>query len=108
MNNSTINTDALLSQMREMVSAAQNQTKPEEANPVQTDFSTLLKESINAVSETQQEATRISDAFQAGDPNVKMSEVMIALQKSNVSFQGMMQVRNKLVSAYQEIMNMPI
>ena len=108
MNNSTINTDALLTQMREMVSAAQNQTKPVEENTVQSDFSTLLKESINSVNESQQEATRLSDAFQGGDPNVKMSEVMIALQKSNVSFQGMMQVRNKLVSAYQEIMNMQV
>jgi flagellar hook-basal body complex protein FliE len=110
MSNSTINTDALLAQMREMVSASQNRTQaqPSEANSIQSDFSTLLKESINAVSESQQEATRLSDAFQSGDPNVKMSEVMIALQKSNVSFQGMMQVRNKLVSAYQEIMNMPI
>ena len=108
MNNSTINTDALLTQMREMVSAAQNQTKPVEENTVQSDFSTLLKESINSVNESQQEATRLSDAFQSGDPNVKMSEVMIALQKSNVSFQGMMQVRNKLVSAYQEIMNMQV
>lgn len=108
MSNSTINTDALLAQMREMVSVAQNQTKPVEENPVQSDFSTLLKESINAVNDTQQEATRLSDAFQSGDPNVKMSEVMIALQKSNVSFQGMMHVRNKLVSAYQEIMNMQV
>lgn len=108
MSNSTINTDALLAQMREMVSASQNQTKATEVNSIQSDFSTILKESINAVSETQQEATRLSDAFQSGDPNVKMSEVMIALQKSNVSFQGMMQVRNKLVSAYQEIMNMQI
>jgi len=108
MSNSTINTDALLAQMREMVSVAQNQTKPIEENSVQSDFSTLLKESINAVNDTQQEATRLSDAFQSGDPNVKMSEVMIALQKSNVSFQGMMHVRNKLVSAYQEIMNMQV
>ena len=108
MSNSTINTDALLTQMREMVSAAQGQTKPVEENGAQSDFSTLLKESINSVNESQQDATRLSDAFQSGDPNVKMSEVMIALQKSNVSFQGMMQVRNKLVSAYQEIMNMQV
>jgi flagellar hook-basal body complex protein FliE len=43
-----------------------------------------------------------------GDPNVQVSEVMVAMQKSNVSFQAMLQVRNKLVSAYQEIMNMQV
>ena len=47
-------------------------------------------------------------AFEMGDPNVNLSEVMVAIQKANVSFQAMTQVRNNLVSAYKDIMNMPV
>ena len=103
-----INPDALLAQMRMM--AAQAQGKQPEATSIeqQAEFSDLLKQSIDKVNATQMEAKQLTDAFQQGDPNVQMSEVMVALQKSNVSFQAMLQVRNKLVSAYQEIMNMQV
>ncbi|HEB56074.1 MAG TPA: flagellar hook-basal body complex protein FliE [Gammaproteobacteria bacterium] len=103
-----ITSDALLLQMRAMASAAQaKNSEPVAATGGASDFSELLKQSIDKVNETQVDAKKITDAFQQGDPNVQMSEVMVALQKSNVSFQAMLQVRNKLVNAYQEIMNMP-
>ena len=108
MSTNGINPDALLAQMRAMAAAAQSKPAAPTTSEVQGEFADLLKQSINKVNETQQESTRLADAFQNGDPNVKMSEVMIALEKSNVSFQAMLQVRNKLVSAYQEIMNMQI
>ena len=47
-------------------------------------------------------------ALERGDKSVALPEVMIALQKASLSFQAMTEVRNRLVSAYQEIMNMPI
>ncbi|VAX14247.1 Flagellar hook-basal body complex protein FliE [hydrothermal vent metagenome] len=105
-----ITSDALLIQMRAMASAAQakNSEPAVAAAGGTSDFSELLKQSIDKVNETQMDAKKITDAFQQGDPNVQMSEVMVALQKSNVSFQAMLQVRNKLVNAYQEIMNMPV
>jgi len=107
MNNS-INADSLLTQMRAM--AAQAQGKTSEANDAagQSDFSQILKQSVEKVSETQKSAASLADAFQAGDPNVQVAEVMVALQKSSVSFQAMLQVRNKLVNAYQDVMNMQI
>ena len=72
-------------------------------------YTTLFRsQSVDKVNETQMDSKKLADAFQAGDPNVQVSEVMVALQKSNVSFQAMLQVRNKLVSAYQEIMNMQV
>ena len=46
--------------------------------------------------------------FVSGESNVDLHDVMISLQKANVSFQSMIQVRNKLVTAYQEIMNMQV
>lgn len=107
MNNS-INPDTLLMQMRAM--AAQAQSKPTQTGNIegQSDFQALLKQSIDNVNETQMESKKLAEAFQNGDPNVQVSELMVALQKSNVSFQAMLQVRNKLVSAYQDVMNMQV
>ncbi|MDH5180327.1 MAG: flagellar hook-basal body complex protein FliE [Gammaproteobacteria bacterium] len=109
MANNTINPDTLLIQMRAM--AAQIQQKqaaaPESVDKADS-FSELLKQSINQVNNLQQEGNQLATAFQKGDPNVQMSEVMVSLQKANVSFQAMIEVRNKLVSAYQEIMNMQV
>jgi flagellar hook-basal body complex protein FliE len=47
-------------------------------------------------------------AFEQGEPGVDLAEVMIAVQKSSVSFQAMVEVRNKLVDAYKDVMNMPV
>ena len=74
----------------------------------ETDFGDLLQKSIDGVNETQQKAGELTKAFEMGDRNVDLAEVMIAVQKSNVSFQAMVQVRNKLVEAYKDVMNMPI
>ncbi|HFD78864.1 MAG TPA: flagellar hook-basal body complex protein FliE [Gammaproteobacteria bacterium] len=107
---STINgIDQVLAEMRRLSAAAQG-APAETAAPkgVGEDFSTLLKQSIDKVNETQQTATSLSNAFSAGAPDVELGEVMVALQKASISFQAMTQVRNKLVSAYQEIMSMQV
>ena len=54
------------------------------------------------------ESYSVATAFERGDKGVDIAEVMIAAQKADVSFQAINQVRSKLVSAYQDIMNMPI
>lgn len=107
MNNS-INADTLLTQMRAMAAQAQGQTNATSNAASQSDFSDILKQSVDQVNETQMNAKKLSEAFQTGDPNVQVSEVMVAMQKSSVSFQAMLQVRNKLVNAYQDIMNMQV
>ena len=106
--NNTINPDTLLTQMRAMAAQAQGKTTQSSGAAGQSDFSDILKQSVEKVNDTQMNANKLADAFQAGDPNVQVSEVMVALQKSNVSFQAMLQVRNKLVNAYQDIMNMQV
>jgi len=106
--NNTINADTLLTQMRAMAAQAQGKAAETGSAAGQADFSDILKQSVDKVNDTQMSASKLADAFQAGDPNVQVSEVMVALQKSNVSFQAMLQVRNKLVSAYQDIMNMQV
>ena len=109
MSANTINPETLLVQMRAMAAKAQGQAiKPATGEVNGPDFSQLLKNSINNVSQTQQESEKLAEAFAKGDPNVQMSEVMVSLQKASVSFQAMLEVRNKLVHAYQEIMNMQV
>jgi flagellar hook-basal body complex protein FliE len=99
----------VLQQMRNVSAMAENKLPLEAGADIsRTDFSQLLKDSINQVNETQKSASGLATAFEAGDPNVNLSEVMIALQKASVSFQAMTQVRNNLVSAYKEVMNMPV
>jgi flagellar hook-basal body complex protein FliE len=105
----TITPDTLLAQMRAMIEQAQGQgVKPPVEQSTQGGFSDLLKNAVNSVNDNQQEANKLATAFQNPDSGVQMSEVMVALQKANVSFQAMVEVRNKLVGAYQEIMNMQV
>ncbi|MEM9171330.1 MAG: flagellar hook-basal body complex protein FliE [Pseudomonadota bacterium] len=71
-------------------------------------FATLLARSVSTVNERQQTAAAQASAYEAGDPDADLTQVMISLQKASLSFQAMTEVRNKLVNAYQEIMNMPV
>jgi len=72
------------------------------------DFSEALKASLNQVNQSQVEAEKLGKNFAMGDDSVSLSDVMIAGQKANISFQAAVQVRNKLVSAYHDIMNMQV
>ena len=72
------------------------------------DFSALFKQSIDKVNELQQTSKELTTAFEMGDPNVSVADAMVAMQKSGIAFQAMVQVRNKVVSAYQDIMSMPV
>jgi flagellar hook-basal body complex protein FliE len=73
-----------------------------------TDFAQVLKNTIDQVNQTQQQAEDMAAKFAAGDGNDNLHEVMLSLQKASVSFQEMVQVRNKLLSAYQDVMNMQV
>lgn len=110
MNTSDIN--SLLFKMRATASLAQGgmQTPPVEQVPEVSapNFSNLLRQSIDAVNQLQQNASGLATAFERGVPGVDIPEVMVASQKANISFQAMTQMRNKLVSAYQEIMSMQV
>jgi flagellar hook-basal body complex protein FliE len=71
-------------------------------------FSDALKASLQNVSNTQIQADDMGKRFAAGDDAVSLSDTMIAMQKASISFQATVQVRNKLVSAYHDIMNMQV
>jgi flagellar hook-basal body complex protein FliE len=72
------------------------------------DFADALKTSLQQVSDTQKHAAELGKRFAMGDDTVSLSDTMIAMQKSSIAFQGTVQVRNKLVSAYHDIMNMQV
>jgi flagellar hook-basal body complex protein FliE len=73
-----------------------------------TNFSQILGQSISKVNEQQAISQELITGFQTGTGTASVAEVMVAMQKASLSFTAMTQVRNKLVDAYQEIMNMPI
>jgi flagellar hook-basal body complex protein FliE len=73
-----------------------------------SDFSAVLKSSLDQVNSMQQEAGQLGERFASGDTRVSLSDAMLSLQKSSIALQQTVQVRNKLVSAYQEIMNMGV
>ncbi|MET0025126.1 MAG: flagellar hook-basal body complex protein FliE [Sedimenticola sp.] len=104
---STTNIDQVLAQMRVMAAQASG-TTPAASETGPSEFGNLLKQNIDQVNETQKQAGEMKKAFEMGDENVNLAEVMVAVQKSSLSFEAMVQVRNKLVEAYKDVMNMPI
>ena len=79
-----------------------------ETPAAKVNFSDALKSSLDQVNSAQVKAEQLGQGFASGDDKVSLSDVMISMQKANISFQASIQVRNKLVSAYHEIMNMQI
>ncbi|HUO95039.1 MAG TPA: flagellar hook-basal body complex protein FliE [Steroidobacteraceae bacterium] len=78
------------------------------ATPGVADFGSVLKSSINEVNGLQQSAAALATAFEQGQPGIDITRVMVEAQKANLAFRAMTEVRNRLVSAYQEVMNMPM
>jgi flagellar hook-basal body complex protein FliE len=71
-------------------------------------FAKLLKQGIDSVNSTQTKAADIANKYERGVPGVELPQVMLEMQKANVSFRALTEVRNKFVEAYREIMNMPL
>ena len=102
----------LMLEMRAMQVDAMARTKPaavtETAAASGPSFADMLGQAVGKVNETQQASNQLAKAFEIGQSGVDLTDVMIASQKASVSFQAMTQVRNKLVQAYQDIMQMPV
>lgn len=104
-----INANQALFEMQRM--AANAQLKPTQAAPdlnQPQNFTELLKTAVENVNEAQKEAGALKKAFEMGDPNVDLPQVMVAAQKSSLAFQAMLKVRNNLMQAYKDVMNMPV
>jgi flagellar hook-basal body complex protein FliE len=75
---------------------------------VDNGFAKLLKQGLDSVNQVQNKATTLASQFERGVPGVELPQVMLEMQKANVSFRALAEVRNKFVDAYREIMNMPL
>lgn len=111
MNANDVN--SVLSQIRAIQAQAGN--RPAAVAPAETDaassagsFGSLLKSSIDSVAKSQNTAGDLQKKFELGAPSTDLASVMLATSKSQVSFKAMVEVRNRLVAAYQDIMNMPL
>jgi flagellar hook-basal body complex protein FliE len=105
------NINQVLSQMRSIEALAKSQASGLTAGNNDgsgSQFSDLMARAINQVNQNQAQAAEMGRALERGDPSVDIAEVMVAMQKSRVSFQALTEVRNKLLTAYQDIMNMPV
>lgn len=116
---SSLQIDAVLSQIRAMQSQIKSVGAPQndvakvagvgEAVQAPTNsFANVMKQGLDAVNQTQARASDLATKFEQGVPGVELPQVMLEMQKASVSFRAVTEVRNRFVSAYQEIMNMPI
>ncbi|MBU2842959.1 flagellar hook-basal body complex protein FliE [Acidithiobacillus thiooxidans] len=97
--------DSLMTQLRALADQAQGVKVPDKSAAGPDDFANTLKSMVGSVNNQQSQAGALQSDFSNGDKSVSLSQVMVASQKADLSFQTMLQVRNKLVSAYQDIMN---
>lgn len=100
--------DQMLSELRSATALSGAKPAGNVAPTEGPDFAQVLKSTIDQVNAAQQSAHKMAEDFSSGEGDVNLQDVMINLQKANVSFQQMVQVRNKLVSAYHDIMNMQV
>ena len=108
----------VLSQMRTMKLQSQNaaemirldQTNQVQINSVKEtpSFGDLMSNAINSVNDLQKQSGQLSNALERGEEGVTLTQAMIASQKASVAFEAVSEARNKLVNAYEKIMNMPI
>ena len=116
---STIDVNSVLAQIRTLSAQTQGFAKPIEqtgatgalggaAAANQGGFGTLVGKAIGEVNSAEQTAATLQNKFDLGDPSTDLSSVMLATSKAQLQFRAMVEIRNRLVSAYQDIMNMPL
>lgn len=71
-------------------------------------FGDALGNALKKVNSLQAETRDLQAAFERGDPKADLARVMVAAQASSVAFRATVEVRNRLVQAYQDVMNMPL
>ena len=81
-------------------------TQTQQTGP--SEFANIMRQGLDSVNQNQMKADELSDAFARGTPGVELPQVMLAGAKANISFHALNEVRNRLVSAYQDIMNMQL
>jgi flagellar hook-basal body complex protein FliE len=94
----------LLQQIRDLSALAKGEQTPKVE--LGNQFGNVLKTALHEVNNAQMQSGDLKNSFELGDPNVSLAQVMVASQKAEIGFQAVLQIRNKVVDAYKEIMNM--
>lgn len=102
----SISNEQLLNQIRSLGKELQVTSAPTDV--AKPEFGATLKNTLDAVNDAQRISRDMKIGFETGSGDASLAEVMIASQKANLSFRAVTEVRNKLITAYQDIMNMPV
>jgi flagellar hook-basal body complex protein FliE len=106
---SSLQISQVLSEMRALQSrAAGIGSEAPMPGAAPTDFAAMLKHVVDNVAGMQNQATVLADAYESGDKSVDLTRVMLDVQKAGLAFHAITEVRNKLIDAYQQVMNMSV
>ena len=106
---SSMQIQQVLAEMRALQARASGNSAeitPSSTQPA--DFASLLKDSVDHIATMQNQATALAEAYEGGDKNIDLTKVMLEVQKAGLAFRAMTEVRNKLVDAYTQVMNMSV
>ena len=105
------NIESVLSQIRAYQAEASESLKQPDfgmvENNTSTSFTDSVKEALSEVNETQSTSKALRNSYERGE-DVPLTDVVMSLQKSSLAFEATLQIRNKVLKAYEEIMNMPV
>jgi flagellar hook-basal body complex protein FliE len=105
---SSMQIQQVLAEMRSLQARASGVGESPAATSQPSDFANLMKNSVDHVSTMQNQATALANAYEAGDKSIDLTKVMLEVQKASLAFHAMTEVRNKLVDAYTQVMNMSV
>jgi flagellar hook-basal body complex protein FliE len=105
---SSMQISQVLAEMRALQARASGISEAPAAAAQPSEFANLMKNSVDRVASMQNQATALADAYESGDKSIDLTRVMLEVQKASLAFRAMTEVRNKLVDAYQQVMNMSV
>jgi flagellar hook-basal body complex protein FliE len=105
---SSMQISQVLAEMRARQARASGISEAPAAAAQPSEFANLMKNSVDHVASMQNQATTLADAYESGDKSIDLTKVMLEVQKASLAFRAMTEVRNKLVDAYQQVMNMSV
>jgi flagellar hook-basal body complex protein FliE len=105
---SSMQISQVLAEMRALQARASGISEAPAAAAQPSEFANLLKNSVDHVASMQNQATALADAYESGDKSIDLTKVMLEVQKASLAFRAMTEVRNKLVDAYTQVMNMSV
>jgi flagellar hook-basal body complex protein FliE len=105
---SSMQIQQVLAEMRSLQARASGAPEAPAAGAQPSDFANLMKNSVDQVATMQNDASALANAYEAGDKSVDLTKVMLEVQKAGLAFRAMNEVRNKLIDAYTQVMNMSV